>query len=330
MNATKTKPKLKPSGPAWVAIRQHRRTLWVTGWLVAAAVAVTAGLSVWRAALRDEAACAAEDWLNCEPRIFNGQGSVSGFLGLLMEGAANWLLFLPALIGAFVAGPLIARELESGTHQLAWTQSVSPRRWLATRMTGAWLVAALTAAVLTGTFLLGYPSVQDRVFLNWPERGMFESSGPLLTAYCLLGVAVGALVGLLVRRTVAAMAVAGSVTAAMLLVLGSFRWDVWPHETLSGPGTEREYGMSDLPFDRFLLRSGYTTESGERLPHNACWNPETGHDVCPPELNITGWFAEYHPASAFWPVQFTETALVLALTALATLAAFRVLRQQHA
>ncbi|MCH0538543.1 ABC transporter permease [Streptomyces sp. MUM 203J] len=321
---------LKPSGPGRVAIRQHRRSLWVAGCLVAAAVAVVAGLSVWRAALRDEGACAAEDWLHCEQRIFGGQGSVSGLLGVFLEGSAHWLLFLPALIGAFVAGPLIARELESGTHQLAWTQSVSPRRWLAAKAGGAAVVAALIAAVLTGTFMSGYASVHDRVLLRWPDRGLYESSGPVLAAYCLLGVAVGALVGLLVRRTVAAMAVAGPVTAAVLLVFGSFRWDVWPHETLSGTGTDREHGMSGLPFDTFLLRSGYTTESGERLAYDACWSPDTGHDVCPPELGITGWFAEYHPSSAFWPVQFTETALVLALTALAALAAFRALRQQHA
>ena len=35
------------------------------------------------------------------------------------------LLFLPAVTGAFWGAPLIAREFETGTYQLAWTQSVT-------------------------------------------------------------------------------------------------------------------------------------------------------------------------------------------------------------
>jgi ABC-type transport system involved in multi-copper enzyme maturation permease subunit len=38
------------------------------------------------------------------------------------------LLPIPALLGMFWGAPLIARELESGTYRLAWTQSVTRRR----------------------------------------------------------------------------------------------------------------------------------------------------------------------------------------------------------
>src|SRR6202035_534493 len=40
------------------------------------------------------------------------------------------LLAIPALLGMFWGAPLLARELESGTYRLAWTQSVTRRRWL--------------------------------------------------------------------------------------------------------------------------------------------------------------------------------------------------------
>ncbi|MFV2119919.1 hypothetical protein ACE14D_16365, partial [Streptomyces sp. Act-28] len=122
------------SGPRWVAVRQHRTALRVTAWLLGAALAVTAALRWWAVTSRDEAACAAGDWLNCEDRIFQGYGTPSELLRLAMERGSLGLLLLPALVGAFVAGPLVARELESGTHRLAWTQSVSPTRWFATKV----------------------------------------------------------------------------------------------------------------------------------------------------------------------------------------------------
>src|SRR5262245_11880941 len=42
---------------------------------------------------------------------------------------------VPALIGAFWGAPLVARELETGTHRLVWNQSVPRRRWLAVKLT---------------------------------------------------------------------------------------------------------------------------------------------------------------------------------------------------
>ena len=44
------------------------------------------------------------------------------------------LAVVPAVVGAFWGAPLVARELEAGTHRLAWTQSVTRGRWLATRL----------------------------------------------------------------------------------------------------------------------------------------------------------------------------------------------------
>ncbi|WP_236241457.1 ABC transporter permease [Streptomyces sp. CC228A] len=321
---------LSPSGSGWVAVRQHRRALWAAGWLVAVAAAIPLTLRIWLAASPGEAACLAGDWHMCDARAFNGQMSITGLLWLAMEYADQSLLFLPALLGAFVAGPLVARELESGTYRLAWTQSVSPRRWLATRTAAAAAVAVVLSALLIGTFQLGGASVGFRSLAHWPERGTYESSGPVLVAYCLLGVAVGVLVGLLVRRTVPAMAVAGGASALVVLLFGSFRWDLWPHKVLSGAGTGREGGWASLPPDTFVLRSGYVTEDGARLPYDSCWDLQTGHDACPPELGVTSWFIEYHPPSAFWPVQLTETALILALAAAVAAAAFRVLRRHHA
>ena len=56
----------------------------------------------------------------------------------------------PVLTGMFLGAPVIARELEQGTHQLVWTQGVSRRRWAVAKI-------ALLAAILAcggGAFAL--------------------------------------------------------------------------------------------------------------------------------------------------------------------------------
>jgi len=53
---------------------------------------------------------------------FAGRFGSRGAIGILL-----W--FLPLFVGLFWGAPLIARELEHGTHRLVWTQGVSRRRW---------------------------------------------------------------------------------------------------------------------------------------------------------------------------------------------------------
>ena len=57
------------------------------------------------------------------------------------------VLVLPALIGLFWGAPLIARELEAGTHRLVWNQSITRTRWLAVKL-GLVGLAAIAAAGL--------------------------------------------------------------------------------------------------------------------------------------------------------------------------------------
>ena len=57
------------------------------------------------------------------------------------------VLVLPALIGLFWGAPLIARELEAGTHRLVWNQSITRTRWLAVKL-GLTGLAAMVAAGL--------------------------------------------------------------------------------------------------------------------------------------------------------------------------------------
>ena len=126
----------------------------------------------------------------------------------LSEFALNFLipLFLvaPALVGIFWGAPLVAREVEQGTHRVAWTQAVSRTHWMIVKL------AILGAAVVAGTGML-------TVFLTWwsdPlvsaandrfDPGVFDLLGLVPAAYAFFGFAVGVVAGTLTRRTTPAM-----------------------------------------------------------------------------------------------------------------------------
>src|SRR6516162_8847596 len=106
---------------AWVTWRQHRAAL--------AAVAVLLGafaVYLWLTGLQMHHAYAAD----CHPASslacavnFTGRYAITGNL------VSIFLQAVPALIGAFVGAPVLARELESGTFRFAWTQGFGRWRW---------------------------------------------------------------------------------------------------------------------------------------------------------------------------------------------------------
>jgi hypothetical protein len=110
------------------------------------------------------------------------------------------------LIGLFWGAPLIARELESGTHRLAWTQSVSRRRWLVAKLAVGALATVTVAAILTVTISWWYTS-RDQIGGANPYA-VFDRRDIAPVAYALFAFTSGALIGAIVRRTLPAMAVA--------------------------------------------------------------------------------------------------------------------------
>ncbi|MFD7256389.1 ABC transporter permease [Streptomyces sp. NPDC059874] len=300
-------------GPYWLTVRQHRRALWAVPALAAAGLVAVVALRSW----------AADPHSGRIPYSDHGFGA----LRLFMEYAGKGLLFLPLLVGAFVAGPMIARELESGTWRLALTQSSTPKAWFGAKVLVAAAVSVAGAAVLAGVFRLGWVRVTGTYALHWADRGTYEATGPVLVAYCLLGVALGALVGQLVRRTLVAMAVTGLLTGLTLLVLGALRWSLLSTETNSVPLAGNPVKL--MPRSALWMDTGLLTASGERLPRDACFERTEKFDVCPADMNVTDRYTEFHPVSHYWPTQLIETSLVLALAAIALYAAFRLVRVRH-
>ena len=151
------------------------------------------------------------------PRIARLTGNVFDQLTHL----ERWLYFAgivvlavtPALLGAFLGAPLVARELEAGTHRLAWTQSVTRGRWLATKLGLALVTAAAAMGVLA--FAVTWwadplDAAQSETRGSLPARitpVAFDMRGIVPVAYGVFAVALGVAVGAVVRRSLAAMAI---------------------------------------------------------------------------------------------------------------------------
>ncbi|MFD8258295.1 ABC transporter permease [Streptomyces griseoluteus] len=237
------------------------------------------------------------------------------------------MVLLPILVAAWAGASLTARELESGTALTAWTQGVSPLRWLAVRLALPAGVLTVSATLLVVLHRYAWAAPEDRTgpYTRWWEPFTFHANGPTTVAACLAALAVGALTGLLVRRMLPAL---GITVAASAVLLGGAHW-LMPHlrtpVTEVGPFRDGYPGM----YTGVEVSHGMVTRTGAHIPTPDCTAPDM--DAC---LRLyerrggTGFYVTFHPASHFWPLQLTTTALLLLVTALLTAASFVVLRRR--
>jgi hypothetical protein len=127
------------------------------------------------------------------------------------------VMSLPAIVGVFWGAPMVTRELEMGTHRLVWNQTVTRTRWLATKL-GVTGGAAMVAAGLAGLLMTWWSNSLDKA-INAGQQGdgilqvarmeplMFLARGIVPIGYTAFAFVLGVTVGILVRRTVPAMAI---------------------------------------------------------------------------------------------------------------------------
>ncbi len=135
------------------------------------------------------------------------------------------LLAIPALLGMFWGAPLVARELESGTYRLAWTQSVSRRRWLSVRVALVGIAVLVVAGVASWLVSWGLAPIVA-VDMNRFDPSMFTARGIVAIGYAAFAFALGVTAGTLTRRTLPAM-----IVTLIGFVAARFAVTVWvrPH-----------------------------------------------------------------------------------------------------
>ncbi|SNT08463.1 ABC-2 family transporter protein [Actinomadura meyerae] len=128
---------------------------------------------------------------------------------------------LPALIGLFWGAPLIARELETGTYRLAWSQSITRTRWLAVKLglVGLAAMAAAGIAVRAANWWAG--PLDEAIADRFPrmEPVAFGAHGIVPIGYAAFAFALGVTAGVLTRRTLTAMAITLAVFVAVQVAM---------------------------------------------------------------------------------------------------------------
>jgi hypothetical protein len=116
------------------------------------------------------------------------------------------MLIVPALIGIFWGAPLVARELETGSFRLAWTQSVSRTRWMVIRLVLVGLAAVAVAGLLS-LMVTWWSAPFDRLAGNTMSPSHFDRRDLVPVGYAAYAFALGVTAGIVIRRTLPAMAV---------------------------------------------------------------------------------------------------------------------------
>jgi hypothetical protein len=265
---------------------------------------------------------------------------LSGFYAVIYFIGFALLLLAPAVLGMFWGAPLITREFETGTFQLAWTQSITRARWLAVKLG----VGALTAMATAGLFSLMLTWWSGPIDTALPLEGgndsyftrfgdlIFPARGIAPVGYAAFAFMLGAAVGALIRRTLPAMAV----------TLGGFafiqvNWALWIRGHLIAPvhttialtaanitelvaspsGTLAINPPVPPAMARAWIISSQTIQSPGRQFNvdtvSACRHG-TLSQACASalgRLHLTDVIA-YQPAIRFWAFQWYETAIFLA------------------
>ncbi|MEW2443852.1 ABC transporter permease subunit [Micromonospora marina] len=305
----------------WLIWRQHRTEVCVLGLLVGlfAVALFVLGTQAHDLFPGGPARCAGQAGVDetCAAsfrRLDEEYGYVENLL------AAFYLV--PVVIGAFLGAPLLARELEDGTWQLAWTQAVPRMRWLAAKLAA---LAGVTV-VLTGMFTAVLTWFRQP-FDAWEGRfqyDAFDLEGLVPVAYGLFAFGAATAAGAILRRSLPAFGVAfGAFLAARMSVALVARPAYATPLTATAPvpaGGSPDPGQRPGVAD-WVIENGYADATGRRLSATEFAELEGAADRAGTNLNQflhargVQQFGVYHPADRFWTFQLIEATVFVAVAA---------------
>ena len=329
---------------AWVTWRQHRGTLaWVAVFLGALAVCMwLAGRQLHSTYAAAVAACQTPNSVSCPGMVIAFDGT-NGFLanGFILQA-------VPVLIGAFAGAPVLARELETGTFRYAWTQGFGRWRWTLAKLVPLAVVVAVAAGVFSlllnwyyqPYFVAGNQAVSLTEYTPF-FPGLFDLRGIGFAAWTLTAFAIGALVGMLIRRVVPAIAATLAAYAALAFAAGAWLRPAYMTpvvtSSLDVPGSAWVMSQWWTKGGKFAF-AGWPSQNllnqfcpaGPPGPVGPGGKPKAVSLAgCLTSHGYTQW-TSYQPASRFWPFQWIECGWLLALSALLIAATVWLVRRRAA
>lgn len=234
------------------------------------------------------------------------------------------LVLLPMLVGLFFGAPLVARELEHGTHRFVWTQGVSRLRWAITKF-GLVGLAGLAAAGVYAALLSWWIEPLNKAGGSRLTWLVFDLQGVVPLAYTLFAIALGIAAGLVTRKLLPAMAFTLAVYVVVRVLIAWLARPNYLAQVVRKIPVATDMVPNDLHGDWVISGSVYEADGRLAIAHGSQFcPPSVGGGRRPPDCDSGRYNLErLQPAGRFWTFQWIEfgifTALALALLTFALL-----------
>lgn len=294
----------------WVILRQNRLslTVWTFVVLAVGTYALVVGLLLWREIDSQQLYdCFAHP--AASPRCDVLFGELARTFNRSDRLIFPALLGLPLLLGVFGAAPLAATDLEQLTYKFIWTQGVTPRRWLASRIVLGIAIAIASSVVLTA---MTWPwlLLTQEMALGWSRFAEFPLAllGSFVVATAL-GLAAGIALGRAIPAAIAALAGFVGVRLA---------FELWLRQTLLPPLSQDNLLVRRDVRDWFVgLR--YYDAGGHEVPTATIQaiqlsTSDPSGTMAKEGIRVVGF---YQPWERFSTFQMIESAAYLALAFIA-------------
>ena len=242
----------------------------------------------------------------------------------------TWSTLLPPIAALLLAAPFIL-DLDNGSYRLAWTQSITRRRWIVVKLAMALAAAVLVALLLSilASWLRGpLDHLNGRM-----SSSTYDAEGIVPIAYSLFVLGFAVALGALWRRAVPALlstfvvyivvrSLMDSVLRQRLLAPIKTTWLVGAGGT-GGPNLNQALVISQFVSNKKGVQLSTTQtcvvrSSGGILSRTQSVCGVLHQPGVHPYLYMT---AIYQPASRFWALQGVESAIVGGVGLLLILAA---------